>query len=395
MSSPRPLDGITVIALEHAIAAPLCSRQLADLGARVIKVERRDGGDFARAYDARVNGLCSHFVWTNRSKESLTLDIKQSKAIAVLNRLLERADVLLQNLAPGASERLGLTYKQLKTAYPQLVVCDISGYGDAGPYKNRKAYDLLVQSEAGLLSVTGSDAEPAKSGISIADISAASQACSAILAALLQRGKTARGSHLQISLLESMVEWMGYPLYYGYQGAEAPPRSGADHASIFPYGAFAARDGELLMLGLQNEREWQSFCSVVLDREALATDSRFCTNALRSSAREALRAIINEIFTRLSSEQITARLDRAAIAWARVNDVQAVWSHPQLQELKRITTIQTPVGAVSAFLPPGNNSDFSPRMDAVPALGQHSESILREFGFSTQEISELRSEAVV
>src|ERR1700712_2667523 len=262
----RPLDGITVVTLEHAIAAPFCTRQLADLGARVIKVERPGTGDFARAYDDRVNGMASHFVWTNRSKESLTLDVKQPVAAEVLARLLKGADVLVQNLAPGAAARLGLSYDALKESHPRLIVCDISGYGDDGPYRDKKAYDLLIQSESGFLSVTGSQDEPAKAGCSIADIAAGMYAYSSILAALIQRGKTGHGSHIDVSMLESMVEWMNYPMYYAFEGAEPPPRAGAAHATIYPYGPFTAGDGVAVMLGLQNEREWTVFCELVLQQ---------------------------------------------------------------------------------------------------------------------------------
>src|SRR5215203_2227951 len=256
----RPLDGITVVTLEHAIAAPFCTRQLADLGARVIKVERPRAGDFARSYDTRVRGLSSHFVWTNRSKESIALDVKHAGARAVLDALVARADVLVQNLAPGASARLGLDHATLHAAHPRLIVCDISGYGSDGPYRDRKAYDLLIQSESGFLSVTGTPDEPAKAGCSIADIAAGMYAYTNILAALIERQKTGRGCRIDVSMLESMVEWMSYPLYYAMDGAAPPPRAGAAHATIYPYGPFPAGDGRTVMLGLQNEREWEAFC---------------------------------------------------------------------------------------------------------------------------------------
>ncbi|MFO1322429.1 MAG: CaiB/BaiF CoA-transferase family protein, partial [Burkholderiales bacterium] len=280
----RPLAGITVVTLEHAIAAPFATRQLADLGARVIKVERPGVGDFARGYDDRVRGLASHFVWTNRSKESLTLDVKHPDAQAILHRLIrERADVVVQNLAPGAAARVGLAYDALARAKPSLVVCDISGYGGDGPYRDRKAYDLLIQSEAGFLSVTGTEDAPAKAGIPVADIAAGMYAYSSILAALLQRERTGRGRHVDVSMLESLVEWMGYPLYYAFDGAPPPPRSGASHAAIYPYGPFPAGDGTIVMLGLQNEREWAAFCDQVLRQPALARDARFATVAQRSA----------------------------------------------------------------------------------------------------------------
>jgi itaconate CoA-transferase len=298
----RPLDGITVVTLEHAVAAPFCTRQLADLGARVIKVERPGSGDFARAYDQRVHGLASHFVWTNRSKESLTLDLKHAAAPALLARLLAGADVLVQNLAPGAAARLGLSYEDLRATCPRLIVCDLSGYGGDGPYRDRKAYDLLIQSEAGFLSVTGSADAPAKAGCSIADIAAGMYAYSSILAALLQRAQSGCGCRIEVSMLESMVEWMGYPLYYACDGAAPPPRAGAAHATIYPYGPFAAGDGKLLILGVQNEREWQLFCRQVLDRPELADDARYASNASRSAARDELQALIVEQFSRLDSE---------------------------------------------------------------------------------------------
>ena len=395
MSLIRPLDGITVLALEHAIAGPLCTRQLAELGARVIKVERRDTGDFARAYDTRVKGQSSHFIWTNRSKESLTLNLKHPNAAEILRRLLENTDVLVQNLAPGATAKLGLSYEQLQQNHPQLIVCDISGYGPDGPYKNKKAYDLLIQCEAGLLSVTGTEAEIAKSGISTADIAAGMQAYGGILAALLQRGKTGSGSHVEISLLEAMVEWMGFPLYYAFDGAPPPQRSGADHASIYPYGAFETADGKVVMLGVQNEREWASFCIKVLEREDMQNDSRFCNNAVRSAARNQLRTLITNIFSKVTMEQICQRLDLANIAYAQVNDMEAVWNHPQLKALNRVTEVDTPAGPVPAFLPPGNNSTYEHRLDAVPGLGQHTQSVLSDLGYSDQQINQFFRDEVV
>ena len=351
----RPLDGVTVLALEHAIAAPFCTRQLADLGARVIKVERPGVGDFARAYDARVAGLASHFVWTNRSKESLSLDLKHPQASTVLQQLLAQADVLVQNLAPGAAARLGLSYEALSPRYPRLIVCDISGYGDdperPGPYRDKKAYDLLIQSEAGFVSVTGSPQAPAKAGCSIADIAAGMYAYSGILSALLQRGKTGRGSRIDVSMLESMTEWMGFPMYYAYEGAVPPPRAGAAHATIYPYGPFEAGDGRSVMLGLQNEREWAAFCSTVLQQPHLASDERFASNALRVANRPALQAIIDQVFQGLSTEQVLARLEQAQIANARVNDMHDVWAHPQLAARARWTTVDSSAGPLPALRP--------------------------------------------
>jgi crotonobetainyl-CoA:carnitine CoA-transferase CaiB-like acyl-CoA transferase len=392
----RPLSGITVVTLEHAIAAPFATRQLADLGARVIKVERPGVGDFARGYDERVRGLASHFVWTNRSKESLTLDVKHREAQAILHRLvLERADVIVQNLAPGAAARLGLGYSELASQKPGLIVCDISGYGLEGPYRDKKAYDLLIQSEAGFLSVTGTEEEPSKAGPSIADIAAGMYAYSSILAALLQRNRTGRGQHLDISMLESLVEWMNYPLYYAFEGAPPPARTGASHATIYPYGPFPAGDGKTVMLGLQNEREWAAFCKTVLQRPELATDPRFSTNSKRSAARVELRALIVEAFAALTAEQVVERLDQAQIANAQVNDMHAVWEHPQLKARKRWREVHTPAGSVPALLPPGTWEDGDPRIDPVPALGEHTAPILAELGYSEQQISELRAAGAI
>ena len=374
----RPLDGITVVTLEHAIAAPFCTRQLADLGARVIKVERPGSGDFARAYDERVKGLASHFVWTNRSKESLTLDVKQPEAQRILAQLLEGADVLVQNLAPGAAARLGLSYEELKEKHPRLIVCDISGYGEDGPYRDKKAYDLLIQSESGFLSVTGSPEESAKAGCSIADIAAGMYAYTNILSALLQRGRTGEGCHIDVSMLESMVEWMSYPLYYAFDGATPPPRAGAAHATIYPYGPFPAGDGATVMLGLQNEREWAAFCRGVLLQPELATDERFSANSKRTANREALRQIIVKEFSAMTASQVIERLDEAQIANARVNDMHDVWRHPQLLARQQWTEVGTPSGLIPALLPPGKSSAYAPRMDAVPALGQHTAAVLAE-----------------
>jgi len=392
----RPLTGITVVTLEHAIAAPFATRQLADLGARVIKVERPGVGDFARGYDERVRGLASHFVWTNRSKESLTLDVKHPEAQKILHRLiLERADIVVQNLAPGAAARLGLSYEALAPAKPRLIVCDISGYGADGPYRDKKAYDLLIQSEAGFLSVTGTEDEPSKAGPSIADIAAGMYAYSSILAALLQRERTGRGQHLDISMLESLVEWMNYPLYYAFEGAPPPSRTGASHATIYPYGPFPAGDGRTVMLGLQNEREWAAFCKTVLEQPDLANDSRFSTNSSRSAARKDLHAIIVDAFARLTAAQVVERLDRAQIANAQVNDMHAVWHHLQLEARNRWREVDSPAGRVPALLPPGSWEEGDPRMDAVPALGEHSAAILEELGYTSQDVAGLRAAGAI
>lgn len=391
----QPLKGLTVVTLEHAIAAPLATRHLADLGARVIKVERPGVGDFARGYDQRVRGMASHFVWTNRSKESLTLDVKHPRANALLRQLvLSQADVLVQNLAPGASQRLGLGQAALAQEKPGLIVCDISGYGEDGPYRDKKAYDLLIQSESGFLSVTGTAEQPCKAGPSIADISAGMYAYSQILAALLQRQQTGRGQHIDISMLESLTEWTSYPLYYAFEGAKPPPRTGAAHATIYPYGPFPVGDGGTVMLGLQNEREWVQFCETVLRQPALASDERYAGNARRVQARESLRQLIVETFASISSAEVLARLEQARIANARVNTMADVWAHPQLQARQRWREVDSPVGRLPTLLPPGSWSE-GPRLDAVPALGQHTDVILAELGVAADERDALRAEGVI
>ena len=393
----QPLKGVTVVTLEHAIAAPFCTRQLADLGARVIKIERPGVGDFARGYDQRVRGLASHFVWTNRSKESLTLDVKHPRAAALLTQLIvDKADVVVQNLAPGAAARLGVSFEALKGRRPDLIVCDISGYGDdpaaPGPYRDKKAYDLLIQSESGFVSVTGTPEEPSKAGLSIADIAAGMYAYSNILAALLQRNIDGQGRRIDLSMLEAMGEWMGYPLYYAFEGAAPPPRAGAAHATIYPYGPFPCGDGKTVMLGLQNEREWQQFCAKVLQQPALAQDARFTGNAKRSANREALRAMIVEAFGALTAAQVTERLEDAQIANAELRDMAGLWQHEQLQARSRWRDVDTAAGPVPALLPPGSwgGTAGEPRMDAVPALGQHTEAILRELGVDDAGLAALR-----
>ena len=392
----QPLKGITVVTLEHAIAAPFATRQLADMGARVIKIERPGVGDFARGYDERVRGLASHFVWTNRSKESLTLDVKHAEAQKILMRLiLEDADVVVQNLAPGAAGRLGLSYAALSKQKPGIILCDISGYGSDGPYRDKKAYDLLIQSESGLVSVTGTPETPSKAGNSIADIAAGMYAFSNIMAALMHRQQTGQGQCIDVSMLESLAEWMSYPLYYAYDGADPPARTGASHATIFPYGPFPAGDGKIVMLGLQNEREWKIFCDKVLLQPNLAADERFSSNAKRSGQRELLTGLIVQAFASMTALQLAERLESAGIANAQVNSMREVWDHPQLKARDRWREVETPAGLVPALLPPGSWQHGPPRMDAVPALGQHTDGILTLQGYSTGQIAALREQGVI
>ena len=393
--SIRPLDGITVISLEHAIAAPFCTRQLADLGARVIKVERPGTGDFERGYDKQVKGQSSHFVWVNLSKESLTLDLKQPAALAALKTLLKTADVLVQNLAPGAAARMGLTAELLQKDNPQLILCDISGYGNNGSYRDKKAYDLLIQSEAGFLSVTGTPESPSKAGNSIADIAAGMYAYTNILAALLQRGKTGKGSLIDVSMLEALGEWMSFPMYYAFEGAEPPPRNGASHATIYPYGPFKAGDGGTVMLGLQNEREWAQFCAVVLEDPTLALDERFDKNFKRNEKRTELLAIIDQCFNKLTTEQVIAKLEKAQIANARLNDMKGLWNHQQLKERDRWVNIETPAGSIPALLPPGLNNTYDYRMDPIPSVGEHTDAILKELGLSDSDIATMRTSGAI
>lgn len=394
-TAPRPLDGITVISLEHAIAAPFCTRQLADMGARVIKVERPGVGDFARSYDERVKGLASHFVWTNRSKESLALDLKRPEAANILQELIGQADVLVQNLAPGAATRLGLSYEALREHNPRLIVCDISGYGEGGPYQDKKAYDLLIQSESGFLSVTGTPDSQAKAGCSISDIAAGMYAYSSILSAILLRERTGQGSRIDVSMLESMVEWMGFPMYYAFEGAAPPPRAGASHATIYPYGPFPVGDGSEIMLGLQNEREWAAFCKIVLKQVEVATDYRFNTNSQRVANKDALRVLIVTAFASLSREQVIERLEAASIANANVSTMQDVWNHPQLAQRNRWRQVDSAAGPLPALVPPGTSSAFQPRMDKIPALGENSATILAGLGYSQEQISDLAQQGVI
>jgi itaconate CoA-transferase len=391
----RPLDGIVVVALEHAVAAPLATRHLADNGARVIKIERPGSGDFARAYDQRARGLASHFVWTNRGKESVTLDLKHAQAMPLLARLLERADVFVQNLAPGAAGRLRLDAASIHRINPRAVVCGISGYGEAGPYRDKKAYDLLIQAEAGLLSITGSDGEMAKSGISIADIAGGMYAYSGILNALLLRERTGKGSNIEVSLLDCLAEWMGYPLYYASDGAAQPARTGAMHATIYPYGPFQAGDGKTVMIAIQNEREWALFCDKVLGAPELARDPRFDSNAKRSGNRRQLAPLLQQRLAQSGSAELIALLDAASIANASVNTVEGLREHPQLRARGRWTEVASPAGALPALLPPPVSDAYLPAMENIPALGEHTDSVLTWLGYSGSEIAALRADNLI
>ena len=375
-----PLDGILVVSVEQAVAAPLATRHLADLGARVVKIERPGGGDFARGYDETVKGQSSHFVWLNRGKQSLALDLKDPQAAEVLDRLLAKADVFVQNLAPGAAERLGLGAARLRERFPRLVCCSVSGYGSDGPYRDAKAYDLLIQSEAGLVTITGTPEQPAKTGISSADIAAGMYAYSGILSALYARERTGEGAALEVSLLDALAEWMGYPLYYaGYSGT-APERTGTSHAAIAPYGSFTAGDGTGVVLAIQNEREWAAFCEHVLGDTTLATDPRFSPNSARVAHRDELHAVIDAAIAGLTGEQLEALLEQARVAHARRRELDEVIAHPQLVERGRWVEVGSPAGPIRALKPPVIWAGQEPVMGDVPAVGEHSAAILAELG---------------
>jgi crotonobetainyl-CoA:carnitine CoA-transferase CaiB-like acyl-CoA transferase len=390
----RPLEGMRVVALEHAVAAPLCSRHLADLGADVIKIERPGGGDFARDYDNYVNGVCSHFIWLNRGKRSVTLDLKTESGRDILTRLIAGADVLLQNLAPGAATRLGFAYEALKPAHPNLVVCDISGYGESGPMVQKKAYDLLIQAESGLISVTGSRDEPSRVGISIADIATGMYALSGVMGALLRRARTGEGSCVKVAMIDALGEWMSYPMLRHAYAGTPPPREPTQHPAIAPYGSHRTKDGSIIF-GLQNEREWVTFCTGVLGRPEVATDPRFATQHARREHRDALTALIEDFFASLSSVEVGALLERNGIANGRLNDPLAAWNHEQFASRDKWRQIMTENGPVRALLPPFQFADFEAVMGDVPSVGQHTDQVLAELGYSAPEIATLRAAGAV
>jgi crotonobetainyl-CoA:carnitine CoA-transferase CaiB-like acyl-CoA transferase len=391
----RPLDGVCVVSLEQALAAPLASRHLADLGARVIKVERRESGDFARHYDTTVHGMSSAFVWLNRSKESLSLDLKSPAAAEVLGRLLGQADVLIQNLGPGAAKRLGLDAATLTGRYPRLIVCSISGYGSDGPYRDKKAYDMLVQAEVGLLSLTGTPTEKAKVGISIADIAAGMYAFSGTLAALLQRATTGEARPVEISLFDSLAEWMNYPLYFSMYGGVEPQRRGTRHATIAPYGAYTTADQREILVAVQNEREWHRFCAVFLGDPDLEHDDRFVTNSARIAHTDLLDEIVARRFGQFTRAEALDALSMAQIATAQISDMADLAAHPELTERNRWRDVASPAGMLQALVPPGIPAGTPLRMDPVPAVGEHTDSILKELGYTSARIAKLRSELVV
>ncbi len=394
-SQPLPLAGITVVALEQVIAAPFATRQLAELGARVIKIERPGVGDASRGYDTTVKGLSSHFVWVNRSKESISLDAKHPEAKAILAKLMTKADVFIQNLAPGAATRLGLGAEELRAKHPRLIWCGVSGYGENGPYSAKRAYDLLVQCETGMLSVTGTPETPSKAGIPIADIAAGMYAFSGILAALYRRNATGEGATLDISMFESLGEWLGFPAYFTAYGGNPPPRTGAAHATIVPYGPFKAGDGKTVFLGVQNEREFARFCEQVLGQPGLPKDSRFATSSARNEHRAEMNALVEKVFAGMTAPQIVEKLEAAGIANARLNTMQEFWDHPQLEARNRHREVNSPAGRFDALLPPLNIAGVDPAIGAVPAIGEHTRPILAELGYDDREIDKLSKEGAV
>jgi crotonobetainyl-CoA:carnitine CoA-transferase CaiB-like acyl-CoA transferase len=390
-----PLEGTTVVSIEQAVAAPFATRQLADLGARVIKVERPGDGDFARGYDESIRGQSSYFVWLNRSKESLTCDLKNPEGRAVVEALLADADVFVQNLAPGAARRLGFDAQTLQSRNPGLIVCDVTGFGSTGPWWNAKAYDLLVQCETGLVSLTGPPDFPAKAGISVADIAAGMYAYSGILTALLQRATTGRAPALEVSLFEALAEWMGSPIYYTEGLGRQPQRVGIEHATIAPYGPYTAGDGGVVLVAIQNDREWRSFCRVVLGDSGVADDPRFVRGSDRVAHRPELNEVIGKRFAELTEPEASRLLSEADVAHARVNQVQGLLDHPVLAGRDRWRQVDTPGGPIRALLPPTSISGVTPRMDPVPAVGEHTDAVLASLGYDEERIARLRQAGAV
>ena len=390
----RPLDGMLVVSIDQAVAAPLAARHLADLGARVVKIERPDGGDFARRYDTAVEGLASHFVWLNRGKESVAVDLKQPEGQEVLARLLERADVFLHNLGPGAVERLGFGADVLLARNPSLVVCTMSGYGSTGPYRDKRAYDLLVQSEAGLVSVTGTPEHPAKAGIPVADIAAGMYALTNILGALMQRERFGGGTAFEVTMFDALVEWMGHPVYVAEHTGEQPPRVGLSHPVIAPYDAYPTSDGHEIVLGVQNDREWVRLARDVLGDAALAEDAQFATNVARVQNRAKVDALVGAAMAKLTVDEAVAALDAAHIANARLNDLADVIAHPQLAARDRWREVSTPIGTVRALRSAVEPTGEVP-MEHVPALGEHTDAVLGELGYDAESILRLRETHVI
>lgn len=392
--TPLPLEGVVVVAFEHAVAAPIATRHLADLGAEVIKIERKEG-DFARDYDSWVLDQSTYFVWLNRGKRSLTLDVKNPASRDILERLLARADILIQNLAPGAATRLGLGYDDLSERFPRLIVCDISGYGDEGPYAGKKAYDLLIQAESGLVSITGTPETQARCGLSIGDVSTGMYAYSGCLAALVRRGVTGKGGRVQVAMLDALTEWMSNSLYrVGYGGGQ-PPRMLMGHPVVVPYGAYAVGDGTQVILAVQNEREWKTFCEKVLDRPDLVKDPRYASNNDRVAHRDEIKRLIEEHFAGMTALDAVALLDRADIANARINDIEAVWNHPQIAARNRWREVGTENGPIRALLPPVQFDGPEAAMGDVPRIGQHTGDVLGQLGFSAAQIDGFRAAGAV
>ncbi|MFF8276434.1 CaiB/BaiF CoA transferase family protein [Streptomyces lateritius] len=395
-TQPLPLEGVTVVAVEQAVAAPFATRQLADLGARVVKIERPDGGDFARGYDTAARGLASHFVWCNRGKESVAVDLKDGRGRDLVHRLVAGADVFVQNLAQGAAARLGLDAATLCAAHPRLIAVDISGYGPGGPYAHKRAYDMLVQCEAGLVSVTGTEERPVKSGIPAADIAAGMYAYAGVLAALVRRGTTGRGGPVEVSLLDALAEWMGHPLHHVMHGGTAPARTALAHAVIAPYDAYPTADGSMVLLSVQNDREWRRLAEQVLARPELADDPAFATNTARVAGRSATDAVVAEALAPLTAAEALVRLDAAGVACARLNTVADLAEHPQLGARDRWRPVDSPVGPLRSLLPPVTFPDGpEPRMDRIPALGQDTDAVLEELGVPASERETLRETGVI